>query len=170
MKRLLILLAAAVFLVACSNNEEKSTEPEVEEREEVSSTQETINEQEHSIVLVDNEDLIITLLDSEHVRLTKHEDEDIIILNLEIENKQNRTFNIYLDNVTIDGRNEDYIIGLSDTEIKPNDKSVIDARFMVDILNENKIMKFEEHLSGRFTYSDFEGNREQIDFSAYINE
>ena len=170
MKRLLIIFMGAMLLVGCGNDEPKVEEPEEDVSAKKESTQETLNEQEHNIVLVDNDDLMITLLDSEHVRVTDYEDKDIIILNLSIENKHNRTFNIYLDEVTVDGRSEEYVIGLSDTEIKPNDKTLIDARFMVDVLDENKTIEFEEHLSGRFTYSDYEGNREQIEFSAYINE
>lgn len=174
MKRLLFILLGVMLLFACGKDEPKKETNEELGQEDVSekeeSTQETINEQEHDIVLVDNDDLMITLIDSEHVRVTDHEDKDVVILNLSIENKQNRSFNIYLDELSVDGRSEKYEIGMSETEIKPNDEIKLNASFTVDILNENKLLEFEEHLSGRFTYSDYDGNREQVEFSEYINE
>lgn len=171
MKRLLVLVMATLLLVACGNDEptiEKLiVEDEIEQKE---IEREIIGEKEHNITLLDNDDLKIILLTSIHERLYDYEDKDILFLNLEVENKQNRTFRYSLDEISIDGRSESYDIGMTETDVGPEEKITMRANFSVEILNENKTFTFDEHLSGRITYSDYDGFREQTYFSEYINE
>lgn len=166
MKRLLFLLMAAMLLTACGKNEPKD-EPIVEEgtidEEESKEEYETLRGEEHNIVLEDNEDLRITLLESAHGRSDVR---DLVEMNLEIENKQNRTFEMYVDNLEVDGNKIDSTQSwLSESEIEPNETITLKmSGYDFDEL------KFDEHVSGRIIYRDYEGNRNEITFSEYIND
>lgn len=183
MKKILFILIAFLLLVGCSNGDtseeaEETEDIEVEgvnaddeeQSQEVEATVEVVAEQEHNIVLADNDDLKITLTDSLQERVSDYETKDILFLDFSVENKKNRTFTILIDDISIDGDSRDYDIGMTETEIEPEEQKIITANLFLNVLEDNKEITFEEHLSGKVTYIDFEGNREQIVFSEYINE
>ena len=183
MRKLLFVLIAFLLLVGCSDGsaEVESEVPEDIEVEEVSAddeeqnqedeaTVEVVAEREHDIALVDNDDLKITMINSLQERAFDYEEKDVLFIEFSIENKKNRTFTILIDDISIDGDSRDYDIGMTETEIEPEEQKIITANLFLNVLEDNKEITFEEHLSGKITYIDFDGNREQIVFSEYINE
>lgn len=166
------MFAALLLITACSNKTAtEDKDASVKEQQEVEGViTEVVSEQEHNIPLVDNEDLKVTLIDSKHDRLEDYDAEDTLYLNLDVENKQNRTFNMYFDDISIDGSDEEFDIGMSETEIGPKDHINIVVNMSKNILNEDLTLTFEEHISGKIVYSDHEGNREAERFSEYVIE
>lgn len=138
--------------------ENESQENKVEEDE-----METLFEKDTDLVLFENEDVKIDLLLVGHGRsdLTDH-----VALKTEIENKQNKTFEFYIHDLAVDGKEIDRSHSWTDTgEIKPNDTIEV-------FINgyEYEELSVEEHVSGTIILRDYEGNRDEIKFSEYINE
>lgn len=171
MKRLLFILMAALLLAGCGNDSQQKEKLIVEDEVEIEEAKaEIIGEKELNITLLDNEDLKITLLNSVHQRVEDYEVRDTLFLDFEIENKKNRTFNYYIDDdMSIDGRSETYIVGMTETDVGPEEKAIITANISSGSLDDKKLT-FEEHISGTLVYRDFEGNRNVVEFSEYINE
>lgn len=164
MKRLILIVLAAVLLVACGNKE-KSVVVDGPEEEKVSENDEieTLSSEQIELALADNEDLKIDLL---HVNNGRSELTDHVSLNIKIENKQNKTFELLLKDLTVDGKKVDSSHSwISDDEIKPNET-------IETIINgyEYEELTIAEHVSGTIIYKDYEGNRNEITFSSYIND
>lgn len=170
-KKYVLLLAAVMFLVGCGT-EEIVTEVEYEEPEKTEKEiiKTVISKDEHDITLIDNDDFTMILKESEHIRLKDYEERDELTLVLNVENKQNKTINLHIDDLYIDGDNGDWDIGMSETELEPNATDDITVYVTKDILNDDKLISFEEHIKGEVIYSDYERSRVTEYFSEYINE
>lgn len=161
MKRLLILLMATLFLVACGNKEDK---PQTEEQPEESQEEyEVLSEQVHGIELYDNDDLTIKINKSRHER---EGIQDWMKLEFNIVNKTNRSFDFYFDNMQLN--KETYSItniSSTDTEIKPNEELDV-----IVIVESHEEITFDEYIGGKLIYSDYDDNRNVIEFGEYIND
>lgn len=176
MKKLLIMLLALLFMAGCSdepedkvNADEVIKEVEQEEIDEVIT--EVVSEQDHDVVLFDNEDLKLTLLSSVHERYENASGKDEIDLTLELENKKNRTFEFYIKDLTLDGvETNDMKTFFDAEEIAPNETIDINLKTFTETDLDDFELNFEEHLSGIIIFSDHEGDRIETSFSEYINE
>ncbi|MCF3941581.1 hypothetical protein [Oceanobacillus alkalisoli] len=170
MRKLLFVLIAFLFIVGCSDDyseEVESEEPEdvnTNDSEEVEETEiETLAEKDIELNLIDNDDLKIDLLRVAHGR---DESADYVSLNIEIENKRDRTFELYIKELKIDGEEVDSLhIWMDDDEIKPSETVTTNINGY-----EYEEFTVEEHVSGTIIYNDYEGNRNEITFSEYVNE
>jgi len=168
MKKYILLLVVALFLVGCETEIDNNvTEQETPKRD---ITETVISERKYGIILIDNDDFKMTLKESKHIRIEDYEEKDNLYLTLNIENKQNRTYTILLRNLYLDGDGGDWNIGMSETEVKPNETTDISVSLEKDILSTNKLISLEEHIKGEVLYSDYERSRLEDRFSEYINE
>ncbi|WP_277679472.1 hypothetical protein [Gracilibacillus dipsosauri] len=169
MKKLLFIFVSLIMLVACGNedtikvngnneNDNDISNPEIEEDEI-----ETLFSKDMNLTIADNADLKINLLQVGHGRADAT---DYISLRVEIENKQNKTFEFYIKDLKVDGQHVDDIHSwIGEGEIKPNETIEV-------FINgyEYEELSINEHVSGRLIYLDYESNRYEIEFSEYINE
>ncbi len=172
MKRVLvILLTTLLFIVGCSDNaddkENNVYENEVMNNNEVESVEEdeveTLFEKEMNITIGDDDNLKIDLLQVGHGRA---DSTDYVALKVEIENKQNKTFEFYITDLKVDGKGIDNNHSwIGEGEIAPNETIEV-------FINgyEYEELSIEEHVSGKIVYSDYDNNRYEIKFSEYINE
>lgn len=170
MKKLFFILMAAMLLAACGNKEDNTEMKPSEKVEQKEMEREVLSEREHNIEIFDNEDITLTLLNSEHVRLTDYEDKDIVFVNFKVVNKKNRTFDFLIEEMKFDGSSEKYDIGLMESELEPEDELILETNYASNILNDDKTIKFGEHIAGQILYTDYEGNRNVISFNEYIND
>lgn len=89
MKKYILAMMAIVVLVLASCDDEISDLSTKEGDQEEEVVIELIKEQEHNLVLIDNEDLNVTLTDSKHERQESYDYIDVLRLDLNVENKQN---------------------------------------------------------------------------------
>ena len=164
MKRILLILII-LFLTACGSND-TTEDPSVNENDndEIQEDEiETLFEKEINITISDNDDLRVDLL---HVAHGRSQSTDNVSLQIEVENKQNKTFKFYIDSLKIDGREIDSLHAwISDGEIDPEE---IKTTYINGY--EYEELTFKEHISGTIIYNDYEGNRNKLQFSEYINE
>src|SRR5690625_1360876 len=168
MKKYILLFSLAMFLIGCGNETENNATNQEEQKRETTET--VISEREYNITLIDNDDFKMTLKESKHIRIENYEEKDNLYLTLNIENKQNRTYTILLRNLYLDGDGGDWSIGMSETEVKPNETIDISVSLEKDILSTDKLISLEEHIKGEVLYSDYERSRLEDRFSEYINE
>ena len=167
MKKYLLLIVSAL-LVACGT-EEVVTEAEYEdEKEEITET--VISESEHNITLIDNDDIIMTLLKTNHT-IIDNDGTNTVELTVNIENKTNKTIEMYIKDLFIDGVElDDTKTYISDGELKPNEnKEATINSYMYDYDIEEEL-SLTEHVKGRIVYSRYDGYREEVGFNEYINE
>lgn len=141
------------------DNVKENNEIEDVEEDEI----ETLFDKDVNITLVDNDDLKIDLLQISHGR---SDITDFVALKIEIENKQNRTFEFYIDDLIVDGTKIEHTHPwINESEVRP--KETIEA-----FINgyEYEELSINEHVAGRIIYRDYDSNRYDIEFSEYINE
>ena len=162
MKKLIMLLLTAILLTACGSSEGKKAEPVTQETDDA----ETIVEydREHETILIDNDDLKIELTKSRKETLEGHR--DWMKLMFVIENKKERTFEFYFDEIKLDKN----IYGFDDltpdsAKIEPGETQEV-----ILIAESQETINFEEYIAGDFVYVDFEENVYEESFSEYINE
>lgn len=162
MKKYVLLLIITLFLVACGNNDETlNSERSVEEPtdDEI----ETLFDKDVNLTLAENEELKIDLQQVSHGR---SDVTDFVALKVKIENKQNKTFEFYIEDFKVDGKEIDYTKSwTSESEIKPNE--IIETFINGYDYDE---LSINEHIAGRIIYRDYDSNRYVIEFSEYINE
>lgn len=162
MKKYVLLLIITLFLVACGNNDETlNSERSVEEPtdDEI----ETLFDKDVNLTLAENEELKIDLQQVSHGR---SDVTDFVALKVKIENKQNKTFEFYIEDFKVDGKEIDYTKSwTSESEIKPNE--IIETFINGYDYDE---LSINEHIAGRIIYRDYDSNRYVIEFSGYINE
>lgn len=178
LKRLLLLLFIPFIMAGCSSNaddEKKASKESQEEKEDIVEEDEVIteviSEQEHDIVLFDNEDLKMTLLNSVHERYENTKARDKVELTIELENKNNRSFDLLIDELKLDG-----VETVSDrtffdeSEIGPNELKNIMLTAYTETHLDDIELNFNEHIKGTVWYSDHERSRITANFSEYITE
>lgn len=157
-----LLIISVLFLVACGNNDETlNSERSVEEPtdDEI----ETLFDKDVNLTLAENEELKIDLQQVSHGR---SDVTDFVALKVKIENKQNKTFEFYIEDFKVDGKEIDYTKSwTSESEIKPNE--IIETFINGYDYDE---LSINEHIAGRIIYRDYDSNRYVIEFSEYINE
>lgn len=159
MKRLLILLVVAIFLFACGKKDEPK--PAIKEDET-----ETIVEydREHELTVIDNDDLKIQLTKSRKETLENHR--DWMKLMFVIENKKERTFEFYFDEIKLD--KEKYAFDdLTPNSAKIEPGETQEAMLIVESMD---AINFEEYIAGEFVYVDFEENVYEESFGEYISD
>lgn len=169
MKQLVIFVISVLILTACGlENESEEINADINDNdnvneEEIENEIETLFEKETNINLVDNDDLNIQLLQVSHGRDIAS---DFVGLRVEIENKQNKTYEYYIKDLKVDGTEINSTRAwFIDGEIKPKETIVtFISGYDYDELT------IEEHVSGTIVYSDYDGGRDEIKFGEYINE
>lgn len=166
MKKYLLLIVSAL-LVACGT-EEVVTEAEYEdEKEEITET--VISELEHDITLIDNDDIILTLLKTNHT-VKDNDGTNTVKLTVNIENKTNKTIEMYIKELIIDGVElDDMKTYMSDGELKPNENKETTINSYVYEYDIEEELSLTEHVKGRIIYSSYDGIREEETFNEYIN-
>lgn len=167
MKRLLFLLMAALLvLAACEDQEDNDPVVESSEQGESDVEQdeiETLLSKETDLILFDNDDLKLTLLRVSHGR---SETTDHVSLKVKMENQQKKTFEFYIENLTVDNKAIEIThLWIDDNDIKPNET-------IETTINGYEYEEFmlEEYIAGTIIYRDYEGNRNVIEFGEYIND
>jgi len=160
----LILIAATFMLVACSSGA-ATIDTDTEEQPEVESEEAKVEyDREHEISVIDNGDLKIQLLKSRKEVLENHR--DWMKLMFVMENKKERTFEFYFDEIKLDKvRYEFDDITPSDAKIEPGE-----IQEVILIVESHEEINFGEYIAGEFVYVDFEENVYEESFSEYINE
>lgn len=163
MKRYILFILVLLFLSACGANE---TEKETQQNDNVDDNEiETLSSEDVEIEIIDNEQLNIELQQVNHGRIIE-EETDYISLKLNITNKQDRTYEMYLNELVIDGHE----VGKTRMWI---DKDKIGPNETIEVyINayEYEELSVKEHVSGTIVIRDYEGNRHEVEFSSYINE
>jgi len=153
------------MLVACSGNDGVSSDNENTNegiKDEVDI--ETLSEKEYNIEIFNNEDITMTLKRVEHVKVDITE---MISIYTEVENKQNRTFEFAISDISTDGIEhtlssiyfDDNVVGANET-----------MTFEFGVFSQDEELSAEEHLKSYMKYMDYEGNVNDIEFNKYINE
>lgn len=164
-KRILILLMAAMFLVACSNKtatEDKEASAEEQPEEDDSTEYEVTYDKEANVMLADDENISMDLF--KVAQLTDDVD-DYVMLQVALTNKQNRSYDFYVEELKVDGKEVDSLhLWTDDNEINPNE-------ILVTFINGyEEELTIQEHVAGTIIYKDYEGNRNKLEFNEYINE
>lgn len=163
-----LLIFSALFLVACGT-EEVVTEMEHEDKKE-EITETVISELEHDITLIDNDDIILTLLKTNHT-VKDNDGTNTVKLTVNIENKTNKTIEMYIKELIIDGVElDDMKTYISDGELKPNENKEATINSYVYDFDIEEELSLTEHIKGRIVYSSYDGMREEVSFNEYINE
>lgn len=168
-KYLFLLIATLILIVGCSANADDKEDNQKNETidnnvvENAEDEIETLFEKEMNIVIGDNDELKVDLLQVGHGRV---DSTDYIALKVELENKQNKTFEFYIKDLKVDGKEIDSIHSwMNEDEIKPSETIEV-------FINgyEYEELSINEHIAGTIVYSDYEGNRYELEFNEYINE
>lgn len=154
MKKILMLLMAAMLLAACGNDEASDSDSKSET--------ETQKESGYEVELFENEDMKMTLKDKEH---TEEDYMKLLTLHAEIENKKDRTFELVIVDLTVDGVEYGLDSVFADNEVGAG--TVTDFEF--GVFSEEEI-KFNEHIKGNIKYMDYEGNVKDVEINKYIND
>lgn len=165
MRKMLIPLLVILLLVAgCSNDPKETVTKDItDEANDEEEKIETLFEKEININIGDNDDLKVDLL---HVRHGRADSTDYVSLKVKIENKQNKTFEFFIEDLKVDGKDIDDIHSwIGEGEIAPND--TIDV-----FINgyEYEELSINEHVAGKILYRDYDSNRNELEFSEYIND
>src|SRR5690625_7379773 len=110
MKKYILLLVVALFLVGCETEIDNNVTEQETPKRDITVT--VISEIKYGIILIDNDDFKMTLKESKHIRIEDYEEKDNLYLTLNIENKQNTTYNILLSNLYSDGDDRDWKVRL----------------------------------------------------------
>lgn len=157
-----------VSLVACGNEEIVTKDVEVEQEEEITET--IISESEHDITLIDNEDITMTLLNTNHI-VIDNDGTNTVELTVNMENKTNKTIEMYIKELFIDGVElDDMKTYMSDGELKPNENKETTINSYLYEYDIEEELSLTEHVKGRIVYSSYDGNRVDERFNEYINE
>lgn len=167
-RKYILLLMTALFLVACRSSDESvvAEDEKVEELEELADEEdeiETLSSEDKDLLLFDNDSVKLELTMVNHGRANVA---DFISLHTNITNKQNRTYEVYIKDLEVDGREIDMMhIWLTEEELEPN-------AYKAMVINgyEYEELSIKEHVAGTIIYRDYEGNRNELEFNEYINE
>src|SRR5690625_2280115 len=170
MKKLLFILVSLIMLFACGNDTTNKVNGNNENDNDISKSEnieedeiETLFSKDMNLTIAENEELKIDLLQVSHGR---SDITDFVALKVEIENKQNKTFEFFIEDFKVDGKKIDHTKSwISESEIKPNE--IIETFINGYDYDE---LSINEHVSGRLIYLDYESNRYEVKFSKYINE
>lgn len=165
-KKLYLLITLLILLVGCGGADEDVNNSDQEvtgDEEDAQDETMTLSDEEMDLMIIDDESLQITLKRIVHERngIT-----DRVSLEVEVENKENKTLEFYLKNFKIDGKDINSTHAwISDVEIKPNEtiRTTINGY-------EDEELTIVEHVAGTLIVNDYENNRIEIGFSEYINE
>lgn len=164
MRKVFYLLAMVFTLSACgaANVEDDTSERDISKENKQQNEIETISQVEKDIVLIDNDDLKITTKEVMHTRenVTDH-----IKLKIEVENKQNKTFDLLLKNYSVDGHDfPSTQLWISADDVEPNET-------IETLINgyEYDELTADEHVSGTIIYKSYDGARHEESFNEYIN-
>src|SRR5699024_12713572 len=141
------------MLVACSGNDGVSSDNENTNegiKDEVDI--ETLSEKEYNIEIFNNEDITMTLKRVEHDKIDITE---MISIYTEVENKQNRTFEFAISDISTDGIEHtlssiyfaDNVGGANET-----------MRFEFGVRSQEEERSAEEHSTRYITYREYERN------------
>lgn len=157
----MFVLAVSLLLTGCGNKVKSNDEVIVDEERE--DEIETVFEKDTDITLIDNEDMKVNLL---KVAQGRSDQTDHVSLKVEIENKQSKTFEFYLKELKVDGKEIDSThLWIDDEEVKPEE---VISTFINGY--EDEELTLGEHVAGKIIYNDYDDNRNEIEFSEYINE
>ena len=162
MRKVFYLLAIIFTLSACGvvdDTSERDVSKENEQQNEI----ETISQVEKDIVLIDNDDLTLNLKEVKHGR---SDISDHVAIEIELTNKQNKTYELYLKDLIVDGKE------INSTNIWIDEEDIQPKETIAVFINgyEHEELTANEHIKVSMLYKDYEGNRNEITFSEYIND
>src|SRR5690625_3389163 len=161
--RKLMLVFSVLFLVACGS-EDATTEVESNATDAYADETEILFDREHDIVLVDSEEITVSLTKSRQERI--EDVQDFMKLMFDIENKENRTYDFYFSEIQLDGETYKAPNVLSTDGVVKGDEE-LEVITVIDSFDE---ISFDEYIGGKLVYKDYEGNRYELEFNEYINE
>src|SRR5699024_10289597 len=154
MRKYLFLLIAALTLVACGNaNADSENVNDSNDNENINDTEdnkneiETLSSEEVSITLAEDDNIIIEL---ELVNHGRDNDNDFISLHTSMTNKEKRTYEMYLNELVVDGE----LINKSNVWL---DEEGIDPEETKDVIingYDDKELTVDEHIAGTIIYTD----------------
>lgn len=169
MRKLLVLLFASVLLVACGNDEpeEDNNKISYESSDVIKDSKsedelEVVYKKELEVELTDDELVTIEL---QGVGIITDGIQNFVTMEVSMTNKENRTYEMFISELKVDGKSfEPGQMFVEADEIKPDEK-------LVTYINgfDHDELTIKEHVQGTIVFSDYEGNRNEMTFSEYIN-
>lgn len=168
MRRTFPFIILVLTLAACGSSSEKGIDV-IKDGSAVIETDidgledyEVTFEKDLEVLLADNENISIELFKVMH--LTDNVDE-YVLLQVAITNKQDKAFNIYARELTVDGEEIDsLLISIDDDEIEKNESIVTFIRGLGHELS------IQEHIAGKLEFRDYDWNEEVIEFDENISK